>query len=326
MSDDSGGAASSGGISSTEPLDVPNMTNPVQEAEHDVANSCSKLAVNPNESLPRFLYQSPQSASVTASLLSGRLSMTFSVASSLAHVKEDEQEYQNEDATQYSRQSSEGSSQDTPENLQDARTSQQPPCEDDDLPTPIQAEETDSDKETLEMVVTKDYNTASLMSNYCLIQKREEISAISKDIDEVTPLFAMDDDEPTQGVNKADSDSPSGFISRLSLNFAKEESINHIPNPSVIAGSAGSSANGQPIVEDESHTPVEPPPVAVPNPIEHIDKVDQHRESNNYRVANRGGKSLMAPTITGVGKQTETQSQSCEGTFYCRANTHTQHR
>ena len=27
----------------------------------------------------------------------------------------------------------------------------------------------------------------------------------------------------------------------------------------------------------------------------------------------------------GVGKRTETQSQSCEGTFYCRANAHTQH-
>ena len=35
---------------------------------------------------------------------------------------------------------------------------------------------------------------------------------------------------------------------------------------------------------------------------------------------------LRMRDIAGVGKQTETQSQSCEGTFYCRANSHTQHR
>ena len=296
MSVDSGGA-SGGSTNSTEPCDVPNMINPVPEAGHEVANSCSKLAVNPNESLPRFLYQSSQS---TASLLSSGLSTTFSVTSSLAHVNEDEEEHQNEDATQYSCQSSEGSSQDTLEGDQDARTSQPPPSEDDSLTTPIQAEEIDSDKETLEMVVTKDYCTESLISTYCLIQRKEEINAISVDVDETTPLFAMDDDEePTHNqasVNKADSNSPSEFTNRFSLTFAKEELINHIPspNPSTTAESASSSANGKPNlkVDDEAHAPVLEP-TAVRNAVEQSDKADQHRESNNYRVANTGGNVIV---------------------------------
>ena len=91
---------SSGSTSSTEPCDVPNLTNPVQEADHEIANSCSKLAVNdPSESLS-LVYQSPHSVSVTASILSGRLSTTLSVIASLPHIREDEQ-HQNEDATQY---------------------------------------------------------------------------------------------------------------------------------------------------------------------------------------------------------------------------------
>ena len=292
MSDDSGGA-SGGSTNSTEPCDVPNMTNPVQEAEHEVANSCSKLAVNPNESLPGFLYQSSPSTSVTASLLSGGLSGTAGVGSSLALVKKDEEEHQNEDATQYSRQSSEGSSQDTLEGDQDARTSQPPPSEDDSLTTPIQAEEISSDKETLEMVVTNEYSTPSLISNYCLIQTKEQIN-----IDETAPLFAMDDDEqPTHdpaGVNKADSDSPSEFTSRFSLTFAKEESINHIPNVSATAKSASSSANGKSNlkVEDETHAPALQPD-AIPNAVEHTDKADQHRESHNYRVANTRGNAML---------------------------------
>ena len=36
--------------------------------------------------------------------------------------------------------------------------------------------------------------------------------------------------------------------------------------------------------------------------------------------------SSVQCTSAGVGKQTETRSQNCEGTFYCRANAHTQHR
>ena len=298
-------AESGGSTGSTEPCDVPNLIKPVQEAEHEVANSCSKLAVNdPSESLSR-VYQSPHSASVTASILSGRSSTRLSVTASLPHVRKDEQEHQNEDATQYSRQSSKGSSQDTLED-QDARTTQPPPGENDSLTTPIEAEKIDSDEETQEMVIT-DYSTASLQGTYCLIQKKEEPDTIPNDVNETTPLFTMDDDdEPTLDqagacANKADSDSPSDFTSRFSLTFAKEESIKCIPkvNPSACAAAESaseSSANGKPNliqkVEDESRAP-ESQPNAVPTAVEHIDKVDLHRESNNYRVANTGGKVIV---------------------------------
>lgn len=299
MSADSGGD-SGGSTNSTEPRDVPNMTNPVQEAEHEVANSCSKLAVNPNES---FLYQSPRSASVTASLLSGRLSTMLSIASSLAYVKEDEQEHQNEDATQYS----EASSQDTLEE-QDVRMSLTPPGEDDNLHTPIQAEEID--KETLEMVITKDYITASLMSTYFLIEKKEEVTlkvlddvpdhgsqqlppsdleshdAKTSESMDATALFTMDDDEePTQAAENRD-DSPSSFIS--SLNFAKTESESAaVSNLTATAEMPKSSANHQ--KENKAHTP-ESVPTAAPNLSGYIDRADQHRDPTPCIKVDTGGE------------------------------------
>ena len=172
---------------------------------------------------------------------------------------------------------------------------------------PTEAEKIDSGEEMQMMLIpVTNYSTISMLGTYCLILKKEEPNTIPNDANETTPLFIMDDDEePTLDqagacANKADSDSPSEFTSTLSRTFAKEESIKHIPrvNPSIYQYAAAestseSSADGKPNwiqkVEDESHDP-ESRPNAVPKAAEYIDKVDLHHESNNYRIANIGGK------------------------------------
>lgn len=297
MSADSGGSTSS-----TEPCDVPKMTSAVQEAQHEVAKSCSELTVEPSKSLSLLRPLSTSaSVRVTVSLPPG-FTMQSTLVTSMPYVKEDEEEHQNEDATQYSHQSSEssgGSSQDTlKDQVQDAQTSHS--SEDDELTTPIPVEKIDSDEG--QMVVTE-YTTPSLSSIYWLIRKREEINPTPNDTDETTSLFLMDDDEPpphddqARVSHNADSGS-SEFTSRFLLRLAQEESINCIPNPPPpacqTAESGSSCANGESkvTVEDESHAPaaaLQPATDAVRNPVVIIDKADEHRGSNNYMVANTGG-------------------------------------
>ena len=289
--------------SGSQSIDVPSATksNAVQETEHDIATS--QLAVSQSaESLFPALYHSlsPQSAS----LMSSKLPATFPVSS--VHARYDEREHQNLDATQYSRQSSEGSSQDTLED-QDARTTPQfqpPSSEEGELSMPHQVEETDS--ATSKMVIT-DYNSESLSSLYFMIQRRAEATTNSNvnsqplplgdnttsESVEATQLFAMDDDEePTQqDMNKAESDdSSSAFTSRLSLNFANEQSA--IPNLPSAAGSTASSASDQSKVKDKESTV--PRPAAVPDSTGHIDRADVHRDTtNNLQVANTGGMIVL---------------------------------
>ena len=287
MSNESGGSGS-------QSIDVSSTTksNAVQVTEHDIATS--QLAVSQSaESLFPALYHSlsPQSAS----LMSSKLPATFSVSS--VHARYDEREHQNLDATQYSRQSSEGSSQDTLED-QDARGTtpqpQPPSSEESELSMPHQTEKTDS--MTSKMVIT-DYYSESLSSLYFLIQRRTEAVIDSRGASndlanpgdntsesvEATPLFAMDDEEPTQGVNKVESDdSPSAFTSRLSLNFANEKSA--IPTQSLAAGNAASSLNDQSMLKNELYTPVIND-VPDPDSSRYIDRADQHRDPHVQKNA-----------------------------------------
>ena len=293
MSTESGGSSSQSTGSGTAACDVPYVTNSVQESEHEITNSHSLLAVSQSESLSQLLYQS----------LSPQSSTTGRVSATSLHVREDgyEQEHRNEDATQYSRQSSEGSSrsQDTLQD-QEARTTPQS-SEDEDLPMPHQAEDTDSAK--LEMVMTNEYSSDSLISSYLLIRNREETVSSQQFIQpsdpqplgdnttsdtsaDATQLFAMDDDEePTQGGAVNTDDSLSALASRFSVNFASKTSA--IPNPSSAVG----TLSDQPKLKGKAYTGT-PLPVAVPSSTGYIDQADVHRDTtNNLVVANIGGMS-----------------------------------
>lgn len=264
MSSDSGGSSQK----STPPCDIPGQgtINAEQETEKEVGNS--ELAMSENESLFPALYQSLPS-SFPASLVS-------TVLPPPTHLWSDNQEHQNEDATRYSTSSPRNNSQeDANDQLTAGVIQTQPSSNEEDLPLPHQATETDN---TLyEMVVTNDYTSESLISTYCLIQKRAGTTVEpidnpgdqnvdhappndNTDCDSIdaTPLFHMDDDLPSQDDKDQGFLTAHSFTDKLSLSFGNEQSaVETVPDPSGANGSEKIKAELPASYNQTTHSPSE---------------------------------------------------------------------